>query len=145
MRRYSNWDQQLIQYILSVREQPFDWGGFHCLKFANDAVIAQCGEGALDPDIFKFTTAAGAVKCYKKMLKKYEKEDMAGLVDTVLERHQNLMPPRGAIVGRQSEEFSVAGISLGVSVGDMVAFLSAEKVVFTEVEDGDIFWVIPDA
>ena len=142
--RYTNWDKRLIDYILEVRERPFDWGGFHCLTFANDAVIAQCGEGALDPDIFKFTTAAGAVKCYKKMLRKYEKEDMAGLVDTVLVRHRNLMPPRGAIVGRQSELYSVAGISLGVSVGELVAFLGPEKVVFSEPLPSDIFWVIDE-
>ena len=145
MKRFDDWDVRLIDYILEVRKQPFSWDGFHCLTFANDAVIAQCGQGALDPDIFKFKTAAGGVKIYKKMLRKYGKTDLAGLVDTVLDRHQNLMPPRGAIVGRENEHFPVVGMSLGVSVGDLVAFLGPEKVIFSEVQDDDIFWIIPDA
>ena len=144
MIKYNNWESELINYILSVRERPFDWDGFHCLTFANGAILAQGGKGFTDPDFFNFKAAKGAFRSYKKLLRKYEKDDMAGLVDTVLTRHKNLMPPRGAIVGRQSEEFSVAGISLGVSIGEMVAFLGAEKVVFSLPEDSDIFWVIGD-
>ena len=143
--RYLNWDRRLTDYIASVRQQPFDWASFHCLNFANDALIVQGGEGFTDSDLFKFKTAKGAVRCYNKMLKKYGKTDMAGLMDAMLVRNLNTMPPRGAIVGRKSDWFVEGGIDLGVSVGTMVVFLGPEKLFFSEPKEDDIFWMIPDA
>lgn len=137
-----DWDIRLANYIESVRDRKFDWSDFDCLRFANAAVEAQTGKGFADDWLGDYKCAKSAYKHYITLLNKQDEESIITAIDGRLSRLKRLTPMRGNIVGRQHENMSIAGVTLGVAVGDLVAFLGYNGVEFMHPQQGDIYWSV---
>ena len=139
--RLAEWSHNLDDLIDSLRDKPFAWGQNDCLNFANQAHLAMTGKPLASDWSGKYKTAFGAKRHYLKLLKAQGFADIEQAIDKRLTRIDVKLPPRGSLVGRPSDN-QVTGISLGVCIGDKVAFISDEGVVFLPMQDGDIFWAI---
>lgn len=137
---FHDWDIRLADYIDSVRDQGFEWSNFDCLRFANAAVIAQRGEGFADDWLGECKCGKSAFKHYMTMLKRQGYKTVPEAIDARLTRSKRLMPMRGDIVGRHDLANSIVGISLGVAVSDLIAFVGHNGLVFDKPQPDDIFW-----
>ena len=131
-----------MDYVDGCRDKPFDWDGFECLSFANGAAKVMTGKGFADDWIDEYQCACTAVKRYKAKLKAANKQSIIEGIDDRLKRSSGKLPARGDIVARKDKSMKVIGVSLGVAVSDLVAFVSLDGIVFDQSREGDIFWVI---
>lgn len=139
--RLPEWSHNLDDLIDGLRDKPFAWGDNDCLSFANQAHIAMTGK-PLAPDwTGEYKTAYGAKRHYVKLLKAQGFASIEQALDRRLARLQVKIPPRGSLVGRPSEN-QVTNLALGVCVGDKVAFIYDEGVLFLQAQVNDIFWAI---
>lgn len=139
--RLAEWSHNLDDLIDSLRDKPFAWGENDCLNFANKAHQAMTGK-LLAPDWSgDYTTAFGAKRHYLKLLKTQGFADIQSAIDKRLLRLDVKLSPRGSLVGRASDN-QVTGLMLGVCVGESIAFISDEGVLFLPAQAGDIFWAV---
>ena len=139
---FYDWDIRLANYIEDVKDKQFDWQGFDCLWFSNEAVKAQRGEGFADDWLGDCKCGKSAYKHYMTMLKRQGYKTVDEAIDSRLTRYNRLLPMRGSIVGRRADEFSIVGISLGVAISDLIAFVGHNGLVFSKPDPNDIFWSI---
>lgn len=139
---FHDWDIRLANYIESVREQSFDWAGFDCLHFVNEAVIAQRGEGFADDWLGNSKSPQSAYKHYTTLLRRFGYDTVSDAIDARLTRSVGLVPARGSVVGRHDPDSSIVGLSLGMAVSDLIAFVGHNGLVFSKPQPGDIFWSV---
>jgi hypothetical protein len=139
--RLAEWSHNLDDLIDSLRDKPFAWGKNDCLNFANKAHLAMTGKLLASDWSGDYTTAFGAKRHYLKLLKTQGFTSIEQALDKRLTRIHVKLPPRGSLVGRPADN-QVTQIALGVCIGDKVAFISDEGVVFLPTQADDIFWVI---
>jgi hypothetical protein len=137
-----DWDIRLANYVDSVRYRGFDWSEFDCLVFANGAAQAQLDRDVFDDWIGDYNCYKSAYKHYKGLLKKYNEKSIITAIDGRLNRVDRLMPMRGNIVARGHSDLSVVGITLGVAVSDVIAFVGYNGLEFFRPTDGDIYWSV---
>jgi len=138
----TDWSERLNTYIDDVRDLRFQWGANDCLTFSNTAHEAMTGAQFAPDWSGQYKTAHTAKKWYKALLDEQGFETIVEAIDARLVRLDVVLPPRGSIVGRAEGASGVTEIALGVCVGETVAFISREGVVFLPVQDGDIFWAV---
>lgn len=139
---FHDWDIRLANYVDSVSDRGFDWDGFDCLHFVNNAVAAQRGEGFADEWLGECKCNKTAYKHYRTMMKRFGHETAVEALDARLRRRKSLSPMRGDVVGRYDPDNSVVGISLGVAISDLIAFVGHNGLVFSKPEPDDIYWSI---
>lgn len=105
MKRSHDWPTQVAQFLLSKRNQPFQWGENDCCLFAADAIIAMGGEDVAEDVRGRYKTAIGARRIMRNL----------GANDVVELLTQRLGEPdgkllRGAIVVVESDGQQVAGV-----------------------------------
>ena len=140
--RFHDWDLRLMDYVDDCRNKPFDWNGFECLSFANGAAKVMTGKGFADDWVSEYKCACTAAKTYKAKLKAANRQSIIEGIDDRLKRSTGNLPARGDIVARKDKSMKVIGVSLGVAVSDLVAFVSVDGIIFDQSREGDIFWVI---
>ncbi|MEK9917980.1 MAG: hypothetical protein VW496_01180 [Pelagibacteraceae bacterium] len=140
--RLRDWDIRLADFIDEVRDRRFDWATWECLRFANEAFRVQTGNGFADDWITGYNSAKSAKKLYIEKQKTEPQNDIIEAVDTRLERRLGKFPCRGDIVGRCDDEMPVLGVSFGVCVSDMVAFLGECGIYFDRPRPSDIMWAV---
>tara|TARA_A100001037_G_scaffold256950_1_gene243312 strand:+ start:336 stop:734 length:399 start_codon:yes stop_codon:yes gene_type:complete len=131
-----------MDYVDDCRDKPFDWNGFECLSFANGAAKVMTGKGFADDWVSEYKCACTAAKTYKAKLKAANRQSIIEGIDDRLKRSTGKLPMRGDIVARKDKSMKVIGVSLGVSISDLVAFVSRNGIVFDQSRKGDIFWVV---
>lgn len=62
MKRISTWEARLLDYIASVRREPFAWGTHDCCIFSAGAVEAVTGEDPMPEFRGKYNTALGSAR-----------------------------------------------------------------------------------
>jgi hypothetical protein len=139
--RLAEWSHNLDDLIDSLRDKPFAWGKNDCLNFANKAHLAMTGKLLASDWSGDYTTAFGAKRHYLKLLKTQGFTSIEQALDKRLTRIHVKLPPRGSLVGRLADN-QVTQIALGVCIGEKVAFISDEGVVFLQTQADDIFWAI---
>ena len=139
--RLAEWSHNLDDLIDSLRDRPFAWGENDCLNFANQAHLAMTGKPLASDWVGNYKTAFGAKRHYVKLLKTQGFANIEQALDKRLLRIHVKLPPRGSLVGRAAHN-QVTNLALGVCIGEKVAFISDEGVVFLPTQAGDIFWAI---
>ena len=139
--RAHDWDIRLMDFVDNVRERAFDWSSFDCLRFANDAVKAQTGEGFADDWVGDYACEKSAYRHYLRQLKADDQDDIITAIDNRLPRVTGLVPPRGAVVARK-QEATMLGYTLGVCVSDLTAFPGIDGLLFDKPHPTDIAWSI---
>lgn len=138
-----DFDIRLAHYINSVRNKPFDWGKHDCLTFANSAIKAMTGDYVFNDWLGDYDGPQSAYKHYRGLLTDQGYATMSDALDARLCRLKRLMPPRGALIGRSSDDQKqVTGLALGIAVSDLVAFVSDDGLIFTSVKPQDMFWCV---
>tara|TARA_R110002167_G_scaffold72231_2_gene203356 strand:- start:1872 stop:2300 length:429 start_codon:yes stop_codon:yes gene_type:complete len=137
-----DWSDRLNTYIDDVRELRFQWGANDCLTFANTAHEAMTGSRFAPDWSGNYRTAHTAKRWYSELLEKQGFSTIIEAIDARLERLHVSLPPRGSIVGRTEGFGAVTEVALGVCVGEKVAFISRDGVVFLTVQSDDIFWAV---
>lgn len=139
--RLAEWSHNLDDLIDSLRDKPFAWGENDCLNFANQAHLAMTGKPLASDWMGNYKTAFGAKRHYVKLLKTQGFSTIQQALDKRLLRIHVKLPPRGSLVGRPADN-QVTNLALGVCIGEKVAFISDEGVVFLPAQADDIFWAI---
>lgn len=127
--KVADWDQKLIEFVESKRQEPFEWGKNDCFLFAMDCVAMLRGEDVA-AEIRGYDSALSAAKLQKKVKS----------IDWIDERfvrydHVNLIQ-RGSIVCYMHETHTPPE-ALGICVGaefvapgkDGIEFLPMSQVV----------------
>jgi len=140
--RSDGWDIRLMDYVDEVREKAFDWSSFECLRFANSAAKVQTGVGFADDWIGGYKCARSALRKYRKKLKADGEQSIVTAIDGRLKRVGGLVPPRGSIVARRQDDMPVLGYTLGVAIGDLIAFPALGGLFFDEPKTSDICWSV---
>ena len=140
--RTATWDQDLMAYIESKRQEPFVWAEHDCLSFISGAVEVMVGENLFADDIYKYTdykTGLSAYKRYKKAGKSYE-----ATLNRVLTPFEGRLAPRGSVVanieiGGAAE---VLGAALGIVVSDRAVYVGDNGLIFQKVSAESKAWLV---
>jgi|DEB0MinimDraft_6_1074348.scaffolds.fasta_scaffold03871_3 hypothetical protein len=139
--RLSNWDINLAQYLEDLRDYPFRWGQNDCITFTNRCAEILTGEGYCDDWLGQYTDGKSAFIHYRRKLSEQGYSNIFDALDGRLERFTERFPPRGTLVGRESEDMAgVLPIAMGVVVSDLAAFLTADGLILSNLSDSDLFW-----
>jgi len=141
--RVPNWDIKLAEHINSVRDYPFMWGENDCLTFVNKCVEVIRGDSFADDWLGDYTTAQGAFRKYRKLLYTQEYDTVIDMLDDRLERFDGRFPVRGSVVGRPVDQTSgIMPVMLGMVISDLGAFVSEEGMIFSTLDENDLFWSV---
>lgn len=141
--RVPNWDIKLAEHINSVRDYPFMWGENDCLTFVNKCVEVIRGDSFADDWLGDYTTAQGAFRKYRKLLYTQEYDTVVDMLDDRLERFDGRFPVRGSVVGRPVDQtIGIMPVMLGMVISDLGAFVSEEGMIFSTLDENDLFWSV---
>ena len=141
--RVPNWDIKLAEHINSVRDYPFMWGENDCLTFVNKCVEVIRGDSFADDWLGDYTTAQGAFRKYRKLLYTQEYDTVIDMLDDRLERFDGRFPVRGSVVGRPVDQtIGIMPVMLGMVISDLGAFVSEEGMIFSTLDENDLFWSV---
>ena len=141
--RVPNWDIKLAEYVNSLHQERFGWGEHDCLTFVNKCAEVIRGQSFADDWIGDYTTATGAFRKYRKLLYTQEYDTVIDMLDDRLERFTGRFPPRGSIVGRPVDQtIGIMPVLLGVVTSDLAAFLGSDGMVFSIIDENDLFWSV---
>ena len=135
---------QLIEFIQSVKGDPFEWGKHDCFTFASRCSLLQGGPDFAGEWLGSYSTAAGAIRAYKKAQAQFPQHgNLFGFLDSVLIPIQTLHPPIGSIVAKDNPEGRPFSASLGVVVGGSAgAFVGTDGLEAIPLQYTDKFWSI---
>lgn len=139
--RLSSWSHNLEDFIDSLRDKPFSWGKNDCLTFANGSHIAMTGNALASDWVGGYSSAFGAKKRYLTLLKKQGSKSIIEAIDKRLQRLNTTLPPRGSIAARKADN-PVTGVSLGVCVGEKIAYVGDDGLVFMPPQNDDVYWAV---
>jgi hypothetical protein len=77
MKRYSDWESRLLEFIMSRAFTPFAWGKHDCSLFACDAVLAMTGTDIAADFRGRYTTKLGAAKVIREFVPSGQLSDLA--------------------------------------------------------------------
>jgi len=140
--RLVEWSHNLDNLIDDLRHKNFLWGSNDCLTFANQAHKAMTARPLADDWVGDYSCALAARRHYDNLLQKQGFDTIVDAIDKRLERINVALPPRGSLVARHQPENPVIGFVLGVCVGEKIAFISNQGVLFLHSQPDDIFWAI---
>ena len=141
--RVPNWDIKLAEYVNSLQDYPFIWGENDCLTFVNKCAEVVRGQSFADDWLGDYTTATGAFRKYRKLLYAQEYDTVIDMLDDRLERFTGRFPPRGSIVGRPVDQtIGIMPVLLGVVTSDLAAFLGDDGMIFSMLDENDLFWSV---
>lgn len=141
--RVPNWDIKLAEHINSLRDYPFMWGENDCLTFVNKCVEVIRGDSFADDWLGDYTTAQGAFRKYRKLLYTQEYDTVIDMLDDRLERFDGRFPVRGSVVGRPVDQtIGIMPVMLGMVISDLGAFVSEEGMIFSTLDENDLFWSV---
>lgn len=141
--RVPNWDIKLAEYVNSLQDYPFVWGENDCLTFVNKCAEVIRGQSFADDWLGDYTTATGAFRKYRKLLYTQEYDTVIDMLDDRLERFTGRFPPRGSLVGRPVDQtIGIMPVLLGVVTSDLAAFLGSDGMVFSIIDENDLFWSV---
>lgn len=141
--RVPNWDIKLAEHINSVRDYPFMWGENDCLTFVNKCVEVIRGDSFADDWLGDYTTAQGAFRKYRKLLYTQEYDTVIDMLDDRLERFDGRFPVRGSVIGRPVDQtIGIMPVMLGMVISDLGAFVSEEGMIFSTLDENDLFWSV---
>lgn len=112
--RYRDWEQQLANYFIAMRDVPFEYGVNDCCLFAASAVAAMTGVDVAEQYRGKYTTELGAAKALKKL--------GGGTVEATFDA---LFPAIGAAFAQRGD-LVFNGEAIGVCIGDVAYFVGQE-------------------
>jgi hypothetical protein len=123
--RFPNWPDLLAGFIEARRSRPFQWGANDCCLFAADWVLKASGLDPAAPLRGTYSTAFGAAKVLR------ERGGVRGLIRAYGEPLG--MQPIGAVYAQRGDIVIADtgnGEALGVSLGDVAAFVARDGLVF---------------
>lgn len=130
----------LNDYILEVRNKPFEWGVHDCFTFTNEAYRRLYGEGWAEDWLGKYMTSEGKPMTRAQLKKEFGFTDFTEAVATKL-TPISFVPPRGALIAtKKSKRWSI-GYAMGICMGTKGAFLSDKGVVYLPLDEIDKSWV----
>jgi len=137
MARVDTWEKRLAALIEDHRHVPFEWGANDCLTFADTVHFELTGRRLCADwlDGAAYTDAKSALRVYAARRKG---ETIIEGLDGRLTRGTGF-PPRGSIVATPSAEL-VFGVTLGVAIGPVAAFVGDLGLEFRPITDADIWW-----
>lgn len=141
LTRYRDWDVKLVNFVNSVRKQPFTWGEHDCLTFANNCVKEQRGDGFDDNYLQGYDTVEGAVSVYEQWLEDTGYSNIVEGLDAKFERVTGF-PPRGSIVAMPTENGAVFPYSFGIMVTRKAAFVAKDGIIMVTPNDTFLAWRI---
>jgi len=126
--------QALVAYFQSVIDEPFRWGSFDCMNFANRAVQVQRGHGFVDDlmALHAHSSEQGALRLWR----------MADLIDSRLPREPGPFPALGSVVARPNDCQLVFSHSIGVMGSRGPIYLTPKGFQRFNRIDGDLAWTI---
>ena len=133
--------RKVLKAVEALKEEPFSWGTNDCLIFPMRVYEAVTGRVALPFREYTYSTPEGAVRAFSQ-----------GCVDMGVSGIHEMMAlhftkakgvgPIGSIVVRDMPEFKAMKATMGVCVGDRVAFVDDNGLKFLPIEiEKDSFWV----
>lgn len=135
-------EKLLRDYLLSVKNSPFEWGKHDCLIFTNDAFRSMYGEGYADDWLGRYMSEN------KPLLPSQLKKEFGyNTFDEAISkrlREINYVPPKGSLVATRKVNRWAIGYGLGISLGLKCAFLAEFGIVYVPVEEVDKAWVRVD-
>ena len=141
--RLNDWPERFDGFINEWRRRPFEWGKSDCLRFADEAYLAQTGEHIFDDWFGTYRTQWGALLNYKRQTTRTGHRNIIEAIDRRLRRTDGLFMARGCIIGRKDYgAVTVTEIALGVGLGDKAAFLGYDGLEFLPLKKTDIFWCV---
>lgn len=66
-QRKSNWEQELSDYLISKREEPFKYGSHDCAHFVAGAIEAMTGENPMSDITVNYKSQLGSLKLLKTL------------------------------------------------------------------------------
>lgn len=133
LKRFENWPELLHSAIESRIDSRFSWGDFDCCMFAAECVKAITGEWLM-PDL-EYSSKETAIAVI---------QENGGLSNIVSEIFGNsafpLAASRGDIVMRHDEDTGM--MSLGICVGELVAFPALRGVAYVNLADCICCWKV---
>jgi len=124
----------LIKYIESVKDKPFEWFLHDCVAFQNKCERAYTGENLLPDIINKYNNLKGAIKVIKSM-------GEVSLYHIMLKKFgkpiQISKAKRGDIVYKKN---GLEGASLGRCMGEISYFVGEEGLLEVKTMDLKIAW-----
>ena len=111
MSRIGPWETALLEYIASVRREPFAWGTHDCCTFSAGAVEAITGEDPMPEYRGKYDTALGSARAL-------DGQSLESVLDDKFEE--------GPIGFAQRGDLAWFDDSVGVVAGDYAWFVGEE-------------------
>lgn len=140
--RLRNWQWRFSDCIESYEATPFSWGSNDCLCFVDDMHEALTGSRLAEDWRGDYSTPLQAVRWYRRLLKQQNCETIIDALDRRLPRFNGKMPPVGSVVARSSNFNIVTGYALGICVGDKVAYVGDEGLIYMPVQEDNICWEV---
>lgn len=138
VKKHPNIDA-LNQYILDVRDIPFNWHTNDCFMFTNNAFRAMYGQGWADDWVGKYIKNGKYLK-RDELRKVFKADSLTEAIDRKLERIR-FVPPRGALVTTNKARSWVISYALGICVGSSAVFLSQDGVISMPIEYTNDAWI----
>jgi len=129
----------LNQYLLTVRDKPFEWHKNDCFIFTNNAFRAMYGEGWADDWVGKYIKN-GKYLGRDGLREVFQADTLVEAIDRKLER-VTFVPPRGALVTTNKAKSWVISYALGISVGSNAVFLGRDGVISIPIEYTNDAWI----
>lgn len=114
MKRFSDWEVRLSQYLMERKEMPFEYGVNDCCCFAAGAVMAITGE-----DLMADITAYDSLKTSLKAIKDAGAADISEVIDGKL--------PEIPVGFASTGDLCFYDGSVGVVIGGRAAFVSEDE------------------
>lgn len=130
------------RYIHENIGREFEWGRFDCMSFANEALRIHTGEaGPFDFFYreYRYDTVEGAARAHAKWTR--DNGEIVDYADTLWSRMIVVNPTHGLLVARRTSDLAPMGLSFGVVVVGMCAFVTQEFGLALHVPHvHDLYW-----
>lgn len=130
--RPDDWPERLSEFIEANRHTPFNWGTHDCCQFVIKCETAILGATKFPDSIDKYKTKRGAAYHIKR-------KGFDCLWDYVSSRYKEIdraFANRGDVVGHITPD----GQSVGILIGNSIACVSDDGIVFKPLDDAHRFW-----
>lgn len=134
-----NWEKRLDCFVESVRHKKFEWGDNDCLSFVGGCLEAQTGENKITDWSGSYSTRWGAFLNYRRKLYSFGFDSIIEALDARFERQCVRLPSRGCIILRPQKS-AVMSFVFGIVLSEYAAFVGSDGLVFTLIDDDDLFW-----
>lgn len=128
--RVSDWENRLSKYLISIAHKEFSYGEFDCCMFANGAVEALTGVGAMEEFVGKYDDLRSSIRALREI--------GAGDLEKTLDSKFKTIP----IGFAQRGDLAFFADCVGVILGDKAAFVTDEGFETVEREYWQKCWMV---